>query len=175
MFEKCVLQCISEKEAAQASTATFLMSCSQVRTTLKTAREKIVANPLRAFYTTKNIKCPTRYLPPFSRFSPRTLSQIIPQYSETQGIYQMLCLSLRSNRQSLSRRQGTILIKTTNAVILPIMDKKTDFFGNTGIFESNCRIGKRTEWHATAFNLGLAQAGHCLVRKCLQNSKLCGS
>ena len=26
-----------------------------------------------------------------------------------------------------------------------------------------------------AANLGLAQAGHCLVGKCLQNSKLCGS
>jgi len=24
-------------------------------------------------------------------------------------------------------------------------------------------------------NLGLAQSGHCLVGKCLQNSKLCGS
>ena len=27
----------------------------------------------------------------------------------------------------------------------------------------------------TAANLGLAQAGHCLVGKCLQNSKLRGS
>jgi len=28
---------------------------------------------------------------------------------------------------------------------------------------------------STACNLGLAQAGHCLVGKCLKNSKLCGS
>jgi len=33
----------------------------------------------------------------------------------------------------------------------------------------------RSAWDATAANLGLAQAGHCLVGKCLQNSKLCGS
>jgi len=94
---------------------------------------------------------PTRYLPPFSCFRPRTLSQASPQYSETQGIYMML-FSLRSNRQSLSRQQGIILIKTANAVILPIMDKKMDFFGKTGIFESNTQVGKRPEWHATVYN-----------------------
>jgi len=53
----------------------------------------------------------------------------------------MLCLSLRSNRQSLSQQQGIILIKTANAVILPIVGKKMDFFGKTGIFESNTQVG----------------------------------
>jgi len=33
----------------------------------------------------------------------------------------------------------------------------------------------RNAWDATAANLGLAQAGHCLVGKCLWNNKLCGS
>ena len=39
-------------------------------------------------------------------------------------------------------------------------------------FESIWGIRKRTEWHATAGNMGLAQAGHCLVGKFLKNSKL---
>ena len=134
MIEKGVFHCISEKKAVQPSPAMFLMSCSQVRTTLKTAHEKMAANPPRAFYTTKNIKCPVRYLPPFSRFCPRTLSQAIPQYSETQGIYVIICLSLRSNRQSLSRQQGIILIKTANAVTTLFSNIRT--VGKKRIFSS---------------------------------------
>jgi len=103
------------------------------------------ANPPRTFYTTKNIKCPTRYLPPSSRFCQRTLSQTIPQYSGAQSIYMIIRLSLRSFRRSLSRQQGIILIKTANAVTLPFFSKytinrKQEFFGKTGIFESNTRI-----------------------------------
>jgi len=100
----------------------------------------------------KIYKMSTQYLPPFSCFCPPMLRKTIPQYSEKQSIYVILCLSLRSFRQSLSRRQGTILIKTANAVILPIMDKKMDFFGNTWIFESYCQTRKRPEWHATVYN-----------------------
>jgi hypothetical protein len=53
--------------------------------------------------------------------------------------------------------KGIILIKTANAVAAffsnrHTIDKKWDFFGKTEIFESGTRIGKRTEWHATAFN-----------------------
>jgi len=36
------------------------------------------------------------------------------------------------------------------------------------------RINKKMNGEA-AYNLGLAQAGHCLFGKCLQNSKLCSS
>ena len=135
--------------------------------------------PSHAFYTKELIKCPTQYLPSLSCLCPHTLRQIIPQCSVTQGIYVNICLSLRSNRQSLSRRQGTILIKTANAVTLfssrYTIDRKMGFFGEIGIFESDTRTGKKPEWHATAGNMGLAQAGHRLVGKCLQNSKLCSS
>jgi len=56
------------------------------------------------------------------------------------GIYVIISLSLRSNRQSLSRRQGTILIKTANAVTttfsdIRTMDKKWDFLENQGIWK----------------------------------------
>ena len=120
----------------------------------------------------KNYKMSTRYLPPFSCFCPHTLCQIIPQCSETQSIYMIICLSLQSNWQSLSRQQGIILIKTANAVFtlfssIRTKDKKMDFFGKTVFFESDTRIRKRTEWHATTYNGGLAQSGHCLVGKCL--------
>ena len=113
------------------SPATFLMSCPQVRTTLKTAREKMSANPPQTFYTTKNIKCPTRYLPSFSRFFPHTLRETIPYHSETQGIYMIIRLSLRSLRRSLSRQHGIILIKTANAVIIPFSSTHTIFLLQT--------------------------------------------
>ena len=157
----------------------FFCRVHSVHTTKKPHSKTMSANPPRAFCTEKFTKCPTRYLPPSSRSCLHTLRKTIPQCSETQGIYVIISLSLRSNRLSLSRRQGTILIKTANAVTLfssrYTIDRKMVFFGETGIFESDTRTGKKPEWHATAGNMGLAQAGHCLVGKCLQNSKLRGS
>ena len=141
MIKKGVFQCISEKKGAQPSPALLSIPCSlRSHRIANRTHENVAKSPASILYR-KNYKMPTRYLPPFSCFRPRTLSQVIPQCSVTQGIYIMLCLSLRSNRQSLSRQQGIILIKTANAVILPIMDKKMDFFGKTGIFESNTQVG----------------------------------
>jgi len=41
---------------------------------------------------------------------PPALCKIIGTCSDSQGIYVIICLSLRSNRQSLSRQQGIYLI-----------------------------------------------------------------
>ena len=46
---------------------------------------------------------------------------------------------------------------------------------SSGLDRKNTVTGQFRGKAATAFNLGLAQAGHCFVGKCLQNSKLCGS
>ena len=83
--------------------------------------------PSHAFYTKEFIKCPTQYLPSLSCLCPHALRTIISYCSDTQGIYVNICLSLRSNRQSLSRQQGIILIKTANAVI--------PFFSNTATID----------------------------------------
>jgi len=79
---------------------------------------------------------------PLSCFSSRTLRQVIPQCSETQGTYVNISLSLRSNRQSLSRQQGIILIKTANAVItlfssISTMDKKRVLSGKKEFLKVN--------------------------------------
>ena len=144
-------------EIIPSSLPKFEMSCSQAHTTFQTAREKMVANPPRTFYAIKIIKCPTQYLPPFSRSCLHTLRRTIPYCSVTQGIYVIIYLSLRSNRQNLSRQQGIILIKPANAVITSFsirhtIDRKWNFLGKSRVLQNNTQIGKRTEWHATAFN-----------------------
>jgi len=78
----------------------------------------MAANARAAFCTEKFTKCPAQFAAIFF-FCPRTtLQKKLGICSETQGIYVIICLSLRSNRQSLSRQQGIILIKTANAVII---------------------------------------------------------
>ena len=83
-----------------------------------------------------------KWLMPLSCFSSHTLSQIIPQHSVTQCIYMIISLSRRSNRLSLSRQQGIILIKTANAVIpffssTPTIDKKWILSGKQGLLKVN--------------------------------------
>jgi hypothetical protein len=131
------------------------------------------ANPPQAFCREKITKCLSQYLPSFSRFCPHTLREVIPYSSETQGIYMIICLSLRSNRQSLSRQQGIILKTTANAVAMTFSDMRTmdirwDFFGKSRILGSKTRIGKRTEWHATIYNehIGSMAALPPLEKKC---------
>ena len=174
MIEKCALQYISEKKGAQPSPALLSIPCSLRSHRIANRTHENVAKSSASILYRKNYKMSTRYLPPFSCFSLRTLRETIPYYSATQGIYVNICLSLRSNRQSLSRQQGIILTKTANAVILPIMDKKTDFFEETGIFESNTRTGKRPEWHATVYNKRFGSMAGVPRWKVLQNSKLSG-
>ena len=157
---------------AQPSHTQLAIPCSLRSHRIANRTHENVGKSSTSILYRKNYKMSTQYLPPFSCLCQHTLSKVTPQYSGTQGIYVIICLSLRSNRQSLSRQQGIILIKTANAVILPIVDKKMDFFGNTGIFESNCRIGKRTEWHATVYNKRFGSMAGVTRRKVLQNSKL---
>ena len=118
---------MSDNILFQPSPALLAIPCSlRSHRIANRTHENVAKSPANILYR-ENYKMPTRYLPPFSCFRPRTLSQASPQYSETQGIYVIICLSLRSNRQSLSRQQGIILIKTANAVI--------PFFSNTATID----------------------------------------
>jgi len=141
MIEEGILQCISEKKAAQPSPTLLSIPCSlRSHRIANRTHENVGKSPASILYR-KNYKMPTQYLPPFSCFSPHTLSKVIPQHSETQGIYMIICLSLRSNRQSLSRQQGMILIKTANAVItlfssIRTMDKKRVFSGRRELLKA---------------------------------------
>ena len=141
------------------SLSTILMSCSQVRTTLKAARNKISANPPQAFCTEKFTKCPTLYLPPFYCSCQHTLRKTIPQYTEIQGIYMNICLSLRSNRQSLSRQQGIMLRKTANAVISSLIDKQLYFDRNIMDFESIWEKRKKTRMACYSIQRAVWQDG----------------
>ena len=81
--------------------------------TTPTTRQKNGSKSRRSAYCTKKITiCPAHYLPPFFCLCPRSLRQVIPTCPVTIGIYVIICLSLRSIRQSLSRRQGMMLIYT---------------------------------------------------------------
>ena len=113
--------------------------------------------PSRAFCTENFTKCPTQYLPSLSYLCPHTLMTITPQCSAAQGIYVIICLFLRSNRQSLSRQQGIILIKTANAVIVPFsirytIDRKWIFSDSQEILTIMPELERDRKWHATAGN-----------------------
>jgi len=120
---------MSDKILVQPSPALLAIPCSlRSHRIANRTHENDGKSPASILYR-KNYKMSARYLPPFSCFCLRTLKQTIPYCSETQDIYMIICLSLRSNRQSLSRQQGNILIKTANAVIsffssIRTMDKK---------------------------------------------------
>jgi len=114
----------------------------------------------------ENYKISTRYLPPLSCLIPYTLRKTIPQCSGIQGIYVIICLFLRSNRQSLSRQQGMILIKTANAVAtifygIHTMNKKRIFSGRQGFLKANpnkkesgmaCYYLQRAVWQDSGIN-----------------------
>ena len=166
MVEKYVFQSIREKEAAQPSPALLEIPYSLRSLSISNRTHENVGKSSANILYRKFYKMSTRYLPPFSCFCRPTLSYIIPQCSVTQGIYVMICLSLRSNRQSLSRQQGIILKTTANAVAatfsdIHTLDKKRIFSGRRDFLKAYpnkkengmaCYYLQRAVWQDSGIN-----------------------
>ena len=110
-------------------------------TTFPTAHKKMAANPRASILYRKNYKMPRPICHHSFVFALALRSgKNFGLVRETQGIYVIICLSLRSNRQSLSRQQGIILIKTANAVLLSFLARRWVLTKITSPFLTNCRV-----------------------------------
>ena len=132
---------VSDMSDIQTSLSSFLMSGSHTRTTLKTARKTITANPHTSILYQKKYKMPYPIFAVILLPLPTHAQQSNPAtHSNIRYLYDYKPLLTVEPAEPAA--QGIILIKTANAVItffstIHLTDKKWILTGKQGFVKAN--------------------------------------